>query len=82
MIKSIPGIGDKLTATIISEIWGINQFERPKQLAAYAELDPSVFESGKYKASINRITKKGSSRLCQALYSAVQCGLAKKETRN
>lgn len=81
LIQSIPGIGDKLAATIISEIGGINQFERPKQLAAYAGLDPSVFESGKYKASINRITKRGSSRLRQALYTAVQCGLAKNRNK-
>jgi len=44
-------------------------------------LDASVFESGKFKASINNITKRGSSRLRQALYSAVQCGLAKNRNK-
>ena len=77
LIQSVPGIGDKIAATILSEVGDINQFEHPKKLVAYAGLDPSVFESGKFKASINRITKRGSSRLRQTLYTAVQCGLAK-----
>lgn len=81
LTKTVPGIGDKIAATIISEIGGIDQFRLPKQLAAYAGLDPSVFESGKFKASINRITKRGSARLRQALYSAVQCGLAKNRNK-
>jgi len=81
LVQSVPGIGDKIAATIISEVGGIDQFENPKQLAAYAGVDPSVFESGKYKASINRITKRGSSRLRQALYTAVQCGLAKNRNK-
>jgi len=81
LIQSVPGIGDKIAATILSEIGDINQFENPKKLVAYAGLDPSVFESGKFKASINRITKRGSSRLRQTLYTAVQCGLAKERNK-
>lgn len=77
LIQSVPGIGEKIAATILSEVGDINQFDHPKKLVAYAGLDPSVFESGKFKASINRITKRGSSRLRQTLYTAVQCGLAK-----
>ena len=60
LIQSVPGIGDKIAATIISKIGDINQFEHPKKLVFYAGLDPSVFESGKFKASINRITRRGS----------------------
>ena len=81
LIQSIPGIGKKIAATIISEIGDIHQFHHAKQVAAYAGLDPCVFESGKFKASINHITKRGSSRLREALYSAVQCGLAKKRNK-
>ncbi len=77
IIRSIPGIGGKIAATIISEIGEINQFTHPKKLVAYAGIDPSVHESGKFKATINRITKRGSSRLRQSLYTAVQCGLTK-----
>ncbi len=81
LIQSVPGIGDKIAATILSEIGDVTLFENPKKLVAYAGLDPSVFESGKYKASINRITKRGSSRLRQSLYMAVQCGLAKNRNK-
>jgi transposase len=77
IIRSIPGIGGKIAATIISEIGEIDQFNHPKKLVAYAGIDPSVFESGKFKATINKITKRGSTRLRQTLYTAVQCGITK-----
>lgn len=64
-----------------SEIGDVTLFENPKKQVAYAGLDPSVFELGKYKASINRITKRGSSRLRQSLYIAVQYGLARNRNK-
>lgn len=76
-IKSVPGIGDKIAATIISDIGDINQFEIPKRASVLCRIGCTCFESGKFKASINRITKRGSSRLRHSLYMAVQCGLAK-----
>jgi transposase len=56
IIKSIPGIGEKIAATIISEIGEIDRFTDPKKLVAFAGVDPSVFESGKFTAIKNRIT--------------------------
>jgi transposase len=75
IIKSIPGIGEKIAATIISEIGEIDRFDNPKKLVAFAGVDPSVFESGKFTATRNRITKRGSSRLRHALYMAVRCAI-------
>ena len=75
LLKSIPGIGDKLAATIVSEMGDVEQFDSAKQLVAYAGLDPGVYSSGKFTTSKNRITKRGSKRLRRALYLAVQCGL-------
>ncbi len=75
IIQSIPGIGEKIAATIISEIGEIERFNHPKKLVAFAGIDPSVYSSGRFTASINRITKRGSSRLRQALFMAVQCGI-------
>ncbi|MEH7120349.1 IS110 family transposase [Neobacillus vireti] len=75
IIKSIPGIGEKIAATIISEIGEIDRFIDPKKLVAFAGVDPSVFESGKFTATKNRITKRGSSRLRHALYMAVRCAI-------
>ncbi|TFB15112.1 IS110 family transposase [Filobacillus milosensis] len=78
VIQSIPGIGEKIAATIISEIGEIDRFNHPKKLVAFAGVDPSVFESGRFSATRNRITKRGSSRLRHALYLAVRCAIRDK----
>lgn len=75
ILRSIPGVGCKIAASLISEIGEIRQFSHPKKLVAYAGIDPRIYQSGKFTATINRITKRGSSKLRQALYTAVQCGL-------
>ncbi|QGH32787.1 IS110 family transposase [Gracilibacillus salitolerans] len=81
IIKSIPGIGEKIAATILSEIGEIDRFNHPKKLVAFAGVDPSVFESGRFTASINRITKRGSSRLRHALYLAIRCAIRDKRKK-
>ena len=75
ILQSIPGIGEKIAATIISEIGEIDRFSHAKKLVAFAGVDPSVYSSGKFTASVNRITKRGSCRLRHALYMAVQSGI-------
>jgi transposase len=75
IIQSIPGIGKKIAATILSEIGEIDRFTHAKKLVAYAGIDPSVYSSGKFTATANRITKRGSKRLRHTLYLAVLCGL-------
>ncbi|MBB3112184.1 transposase, partial [Paenibacillus phyllosphaerae] len=75
LVKSIPGVGDKLAAVIVAELGDASQFEEAKQLVAYAGLDPGICSSGKFTATSNRITKRGSKRLRRALYLAVQCGI-------
>jgi transposase len=75
LIQSIPGIGTKIAATILSEIGEIDRFNHPKKLVAFAGIDPSVFSSGKFTATQNRITKRGARQLRYALILAVQCGL-------
>jgi transposase len=75
IIQSIPGIGGKIAATIISEIGEIERFNHPKKLVAFSGIDPSVHSSGKFTATINRISKRGSSRLRHGLYMAALCGI-------
>ena len=75
IIQSIPGIGEKIAATIISEIGEIDRFDNPKKLVAFNGTDPSVYESGKFTGTKNRITKRGSSRLRHALFMAVRCAI-------
>jgi hypothetical protein len=50
--KSIRGIGEKITATIISE--KIDRFNHPKKLVAFAGVYPSCFESGEFTATKKR----------------------------
>jgi transposase len=38
-------------------------------------VDPSVYSSDKFTATVNRITKRGSYRLRHALYMDVQSGI-------
>ena len=45
IIQSIPGIGEKIGATIISEMGEIDRFNHPKKLVAFAGVDPSVHSS-------------------------------------
>jgi transposase len=70
VIKSIPGIGNVNGAMIIGEIGDINRFKKPSQLLAYAGLDPSVFQSGNFKASNTKMSKRGSKLLRYALINA------------
>ena len=75
LIQSIPGIGMTLAATIMAEIGEIGRFATDRKLVACVGVDPRVHESGQFKATINRITKRGAFRLRHALFLAVLCSL-------
>lgn len=80
LLRSIPGVGDLTAATILGEIGDISRFPSSKQLVAFAGLDPSVFESGKFKSTNNRISKRGSSYLRKALYQATVVAISKRNS--
>ncbi len=69
-ITTIPGIGNTLAAVIISEIGDINNFASASKLLAYAGLVPSQYQSGKYLADNNHITKFGNKYLRAAIWKA------------
>jgi transposase len=79
LLLSIPGVGEITASAIISEIGDIKRFPTSKQLVAFAGLDPSVFESGKFKASHNRISKRGSTYLRNAVYQATVAAVTKRK---
>lgn len=70
LLKTIPGFGPKLAATIAAEIGDINRFDNAKQLVAYFGIDPSVRQSGHFVGTKNRLTKRGSPFARRALYLA------------
>jgi len=67
VIRTVPGIGMITGAVILSEIGDIKRFSNPGQLIAFAGLDPIVRQSGKFRASSTRMSKRGSSLLRYAL---------------
>lgn len=69
-IMTIPGIGVVIGAMILSEIGNIERFSNPNKLLAYAGLDPSIYQSGKFQPSSGSMVKRGSPYLRWALMYA------------
>ena len=69
-LTTIPGISNVLAAVIIGEIGDINRFSSYRKLVAYAGLDPSTKQSGRWTCSSGKISKRGSPLLRHALYIA------------
>ena len=69
-IMTIPGIGKTLGAAILGEIGGIERFDTPAKLVAFAGIDATVLQSGEFEGSRNRMSKRGSPYLRRALYQA------------
>jgi len=71
-ILTIPGVGFILGAIILAEIGNIENFDKPSKLLKFAGLEPSVYESGKYKATNTPMVKRGSKYLRWALLQAAR----------
>lgn len=70
VIMSIPGIGYLNGAMILGETGNIARFSDPSKLLAFAGLDPSVYQSGNFRADKTRMSKRGSRMLRYALINA------------
>jgi transposase len=69
-ITSIPGVGPVTGAAILAEIGDVRRFSSVEKLVAYAGIDPSVYETGQFKASHAHMSKRGSPYLRHALWQA------------
>lgn len=69
-ICTIPGISYTLGSMILSEIGDISRFSDPSKLLAFAGLDPSVSQSGKFEAKSGSVSKRGSKFLRWAIMRA------------
>jgi transposase len=67
LLRSIPGLGDKTIAVILSELPDVSNFRSAKSVAAYGGLSPRRIESGSYKGA-TRLCKFGNAQLRRALY--------------
>lgn len=71
VIMTIPGIRYTEAGMILGEIGDIHRFPNYSKLLAFAGLDPTIRQSGKFNASRARMSKRGSRVLRYALiYSA------------
>ena len=71
-LVSVPGISFILGGIILSEIGDINRFDSPAKLLAFAGLEPSLYESGNFKAGHTPMVKRGSGYLRWALLNAAR----------
>ena len=70
IIMTIPGIGYINGGMILGEIGDIHRFSNSNKLLAFAGLDPVVYQSGNFKATKTRMSKRGSRVLRYALINA------------
>ena len=71
-ILSIPGISYALGASILAEIGDISRFDSPSKLLAFAGLDPSTYQSGKFFSTHAVMVKRGSKYLRYSLIQAAR----------
>lgn len=67
VIMTIPGIGSTNGRMILGEIDDIHRFSTPSKLLAFAELEPTVYQSGIFQFRRPRMFKRGSRALFYAL---------------
>lgn len=67
LLLTIPGVGIKAAAVILSEIGDIKRFSSPKKLASYAGVVPEVYQSGD-KVVYGGLRKDCNKRLRWILY--------------
>jgi len=68
ILTSLRGIGDKTAFNFLIEMGGdIKAFEHDRKLIAAAGLDPTTFESGKYRGQ-SKISKRGNRHLRRVIW--------------
>jgi transposase len=76
IVKSIKGIKTKMAVPFLAEVGDIKNYSCYKKLIAFAGLDPSVRQSGKFVGQ-SKISKRGNRHLRRVLYlmasSVVKC---------
>ncbi len=69
-LSSVPGLGPVFSAGILAEVWDIRRFPAHPQLAQFAGISWSRYESGNFKAEDTHMTKKGNQYLRYYLIEA------------
>src|ERR1700690_2516208 len=67
IVTSVVGIGNGTGTTFLAELGKIDSYETHKHLIAYAGIDPTVYQSGKFEGK-SRISKRGNRHLRRVLW--------------
>jgi transposase len=67
ILRSIKGVGPKTGVPFLAEMGSIENFSSPKKLIAFAGMDPSVCQSGKFIGK-SKLSKRGNRHLRRAIY--------------
>lgn len=76
LLKSIPGISDFSAAVILEEVGDFSMFSKPKQLVAFCGLDPAEKQSGNFKSTSNKLSKRGSPYIRKILHMAARVNIS------
>jgi transposase len=67
ILESIKGVGPKTAVPFLAEMGEVKNFTSHKKLIAFAGLDPSVHQSGKFVGA-SKLSKRGNRHLRRAVY--------------
>ena len=67
IVTSIDGIGNNTATTFLAEIGRIDNYASHKNLIAFAGIDPTVYQSGKYEGA-SKISKRGNRHLRRVIW--------------
>ena len=70
LLQTIPGIGPVCAAAIAAEVGDPDRFDDPKKLMAYAGMDSTKSQSGRFDGDEQHMSKRGSAPLRNALMTA------------
>lgn len=79
-LMTIPGISYLSSAMILAEIGDISLFDSPAKLLAFAGLEPSTYQSGKFTASHAVMVKRGSKYLRWVILNATRLVCMREQT--
>ena len=68
LLRTIPGVGDKIARTFLAEVPDINRFAQASQLAAFAGLTPGERQSGTSLYGKGKLVKWGNVHLRSIFY--------------
>jgi len=75
IVMSLYGVADVTAAQLMAEIGDVRNFDNRSSLIAYAGVDPSTSQSGKYESKSGKATKRGSAHLRKTLFQVVSTHL-------